>query len=631
MRLRMPFRWVAIKRFVALAVLAYVPYLFYDLYTRDVEMQFYSLHMDGVGDNTSGLECIIPDYDPYDPSIRKYLEEVNPIKCGETQPYLTFLDFEGYIHINKTAVQKSGLSESDYDCSYSDIIRPDGNDGEVSFGHPQVFRGPEKIRSEAFILVKCYLRTTKKLVYENLHFYVPLPTGELQKRSKRSQDGDVDRPSILIVTIDSMSRLNFIRQLPRTYRVLTQVLNATVFKGMTKTGDNTFPNMIPFLTGKILERATYYDDFPLAWKNFSENGYVTMFNEDFPYLSLFNYLASGFKKPPTDLYVHPFWLAVENVDNFESSDWRCFANTPKHIYFLDYIKQFAARMKEFRYFAFSFITGLSHVDLNLIQVGDSDFEAAFLEMWHEGHLNNTVLIVLGDHGNRFSGLRQTHIGRVESNMPFLAVRLPDVFKNKFPHLELGLQSNSNRLLSWFDFYELLMDLCNKNLGDKSLVRRYGTYGSSPFRRISNKRTCNDAGIPQEYCICTREVQLSTNDTRVKSISQDLLVHMNNVLLGDSINQGLCVPLELTNILSAQLLSQGPQVAKPQGFRVLYRITIQVSPSDGLFEGTLELDAWSKQGRVVGDVNRLNLYGKQSECVHDNILRLYCFCSALIKT
>ena len=181
----------------------------------------------------------------------------------------------------------------------------------------------------------------------------------------------------------------------------------------------------------------------------------------------------------------------------------------------------------------------------------------------------------------------------------------------------------------FDFYELLMDLANKNLGEKSLVTRYGTLGSSPFRKISH-RTCEDAGIPQEYCICTREVQLSTNDVRVKSVSQDLLIHINSVLLADSIRQDLCVPLKLREILNAQLLSLGPQVAKPRDFRVLYRVTILVSPSDGVFEGTLELDAWSKQGRVVGDVNRLNLYGKQSQCVYDNTLRLYCYCSALTE-
>ncbi|PSN55946.1 hypothetical protein C0J52_00457 [Blattella germanica] len=631
-----------------------IPYLFYDIYAKNVEMRFFTLYMENIVQNTSSADCIIPDYDPKDPSVMKYFEIVNPIICGENQPYLTYIDSEGYIHLNKTAIDLSGLTENDYDCSYSEILRPKENDGDVEFGQPQVFRESEKIQA-SFILVKCYLRKSRDLVYENLHFYVSRPTGSLHKSSRRSIDGDIDRPSVLIFTIDSMSRLNFIRQLPKTYKVLTTIINATIFKGMTKTGDNTFPNMIPFLTGRKLERAMYYDDFPIAWKNFSANGYVTMFNEDFPYLSLFNYLAYGFKKPPTDYYAHPLWLATEIINSYRSRDWRCFSNTPKHVIFLDYVKQFVATMKDHRYFAISFITGLSHEDLNLVQVGDDDFADAFFKMWTEGHLDNTVLLVLGDHGNRFSALRRTHIGRVESNMPFFAVRLPDVFKQKFPHLDTGLQRNSNKLLSWyinkyfesrayiklndikiyftiqFDFYEMLMDLAYRNLGETSLLKRYGTVGSSPFRQIPSNRTCNDAGIPEEYCICTRETQLPTNDSRVKAMAQDLLSHINDVLLESTIDEGLCCRLELTNILSAELLSLGPQVAKPRDFRVLYRVTIQVSPSDGVFEGTLELDAWSVKGRTVGDVNRLNLYGKQSQCVHDNTLRLYCFCTDLMKT
>ena len=175
---------------------------------------------------------------------------------------------------------------------------------------------------------------------------------------------------------------------------------------------------------------------------------------------------------------------------------------------------------------------------------------------------------------------------------------------------------------------MLMDISNNNLKEESSVPRFGKIGSSPFRKISDKRTCEGAGIPDEYCICARETQLSTNDTRVKTIAQDLVSYVN-YLLESNIEPTLCTHLELTSILSAQLLSLGPQSARPQGFRVLYRVMIQVSPSDALFEGTLEMDAWSERGLVVGDVNRINRYGNQSHCISDRILKLYCFCSDLL--
>lgn len=174
-----------------------------------------------------------------------------------------------------------------------------------------------------------------------------------------------------------------------------------------------------------------------------------------------------------------------------------------------------------------------------------------------------------------------------------------------------------------------MDLAHNNLGKKSLVQRYGSIGSSPFRWISKNRTCEQAGIPDEYCICARERQLNTNDGRVKTAARDLVGYINSDLLGGTINQGLCSPLNLKHILSAQMLSLGLQVAQPKGLRVMYRVMVQVTPSNALFEGTLEVDAWSKRGSMVGDVNRINRYGNQSHCITDSIMQLYCYCTDLL--
>jgi hypothetical protein len=177
---------------------------------------------------------------------------------------------------------------------------------------------------------------------------------------------------------------------------------------------------------------------------------------------------------------------------------------------------------------------------------------------------------------------------------------------------------------------MLMDIAHNNLGKKPLVSRYGTIGSSPFRSISKNRTCRHAGIPDEYCICARETQLRPNDERVKTVARDLVAYINSDLLEGTINQKLCSPLSLKRILSAQMLTLGAQVARPRGFRVLYRVTVEVVPSKALFEGTVEVNAWSKQGNIVGDVNRVNRYGNQSYCVTDSIVQLYCFCTDLLN-
>ena len=440
-------------------VFGYSTFIIYDSYVTNMEIWFYNFHLGDMTDIFSELECVIPDYDPFDPSVTKYLSASNIIQCGQPQPYLTYLDSDGFIHINQTTITKSGHEVNDYDCQYYEIFRTNNSDNTFSLGIPQMFKEKEKILSSAFVLVKCFLKSAG-LVYENVHIYVPPPLPELYTTSRRKSN-DVEHPSVLIFGIDSMSRLNFIRQLPKTYHVLTNVLDAVVFKGMTKIGDNTLPNMMALLSGiNLLKRDSksnklsvhipkYFDDIPIVWNSFRASGYATMYSEDDPSLTFFNFMASGFKNQPTDYYARPFWLAMESNNTFKSEDSECYSNTPKHMYLLDYIEQFAERMKNHRYFAFTFLTHLSHDDLNKVQVADTDFEKMFLKLHREGQLTNTVVIVLGDHGHRYSAIRKTDIGRVEERMPFLAVFLPTEFKHGYPHLVEGLEQNNNTLLSWY--------------------------------------------------------------------------------------------------------------------------------------------------------------------------------------
>jgi len=58
-----------------------------------------------------------------------------------------------------------------------------------------------------------------------------------------------DMLNILIIGLDAQSHMNFIRQMPKTYEFLTDTLSGIELLGYNKVGDNTFPNIIPLLTG----------------------------------------------------------------------------------------------------------------------------------------------------------------------------------------------------------------------------------------------------------------------------------------------------------------------------------------------------------------------------------------------
>ena len=84
---------------------------------------------------------------------------------------------------------------------------------------------------------------------------------------------------------DSVSRLTWIRNLPRSYDYLVNQLGATVLEGYNVVGDGTPQALLPILTGKTekelpearrgFPNAATVDGHPWIWNELRDVGYVT--------------------------------------------------------------------------------------------------------------------------------------------------------------------------------------------------------------------------------------------------------------------------------------------------------------------------------------------------------------------
>jgi len=93
------------------------------------------------------------------------------------------------------------------------------------------------------------------------------------------------RLNILIFGFDSVSRLTWMRNLPRSYEYLVDQLGATVLRGYNVLGDGTPQALLPLLTGKKEQElpearrgfpgATTVDRHPWIWNELRRVGYVT--------------------------------------------------------------------------------------------------------------------------------------------------------------------------------------------------------------------------------------------------------------------------------------------------------------------------------------------------------------------
>lgn len=146
--------------------------------------------------------------------------------------------------------------------------------------------------------------------------------------------------NVLMFGFDSLSRNTFIRKLPKTYRLITQQLNALILEGYNIVGDGTPQALIPILTGKIeLElpetrrrmnhKANYVNVYPMIWNKYKEYGYITGFMEDVPHIGTFTYRLKGFNKQPTDHYMRTYYLAISPY--LKTYKKFCVAGTPRHM------------------------------------------------------------------------------------------------------------------------------------------------------------------------------------------------------------------------------------------------------------------------------------------------------------
>jgi len=99
--------------------------------------------------------------------------------------------------------------------------------------------------------------------------------------------------------------------------------------GYNRVADNTHPNVMALLTGQLAEErpSGAIDLAPFLWKDFSANGYRTIYVEDtytenhiFSVGVNMTYSHRGFRSVPTDYYFRP--LSVAMSADHSLLDWR---------------------------------------------------------------------------------------------------------------------------------------------------------------------------------------------------------------------------------------------------------------------------------------------------------------------
>ncbi|PFX24499.1 uncharacterized protein LOC111331587 [Stylophora pistillata] len=613
----------------------------------------------------SSSACRLPNLDPYHPTIMKFMKDLGKLECkGEI-----FSNFKGDI----LEVKGKGI----YSGRYRMIQRPRGDDSKAELSdpiemvnlvkptaqpnqrgfipwswffrsksassNPGSFLGKAKVKSD---LIRVDVVTTSGEVKSDVHMQV-IPKDEVLSRSVQNGGIPLD---ISLIMFDSTSAANFQRKMPNTLEYLTKHLNSVVLEGETIVGDGTTAQLCALLTG-IAEKdqpearrsesnSITVDNWRWIFKNFKQHGYATLFSEDFPRLASFNYRLLGFKDPPTDHYSRPFWLEAENVIK-----GHCIGGRASHNISLEYLMSFYRAYKDRPKFSLVTHAVISHDDQNTIGYSDDDLKTILQTMENESFLNNTLLIIFGDHGARFSNVRKSIQGKLEERLPFMSITVPKWFMEKYRVLYKNLIHNSKVMTTPFDVYATLRHILSYPSYPSGI-----TTGQSLFNRIDKEnRTCENSGVEEHWCPCLNLEEVSIDKPLVKMLAEFVVTFMNKLMSKYSELKHLCHKLVLREIKSAygdmpsaklQFFEKsrrdddcdscgvifGEKSVNTLADNTLYQLQLTTSPNDGFYEATIKV----KEGvpSLRGDISRIDAYGNQPDCIADKfpLLRKYCYCS-----
>ncbi|XP_061188854.1 uncharacterized protein LOC133197031 [Saccostrea echinata] len=549
----------------------------------------------------------------------------------------------GNVFVNWTVVNislKTDGGNLSY-CTYQTINHTEGaKHNEFTYSkESERFRDFIKVDGE-FVRVRCY-NSSNSIIYTNFHYFF-LPHNNTESRISCENNKVKNlKPNVLMVGIDSLSRINYIRYLKKSRQMMLS-MGAVEFVGYNKVADNTFVNLVPVLAGKFAEelpwneniRHQMFDSFRFIWDDFKEKGFVTFFVEDSPNTAIFDNAKAGFKKNPTDYYNRPMAVAMEGVGEIWFEDHNCVLDKLETDILLEYVSDFVHGVRHCPYFGLVYLSRMTHDYIQGAGAIDDPLHNFFKELYKTGFLKNTIVILFSDHGMRYGEIRNTYIGKLEERLPLLNVMIPKTFSKDHPEYLTNVMLNSRRLTTPFDLHEFLRHIL---LLDE--YRQSSEKGFSLFAEIPSNRTCKSANISAHWCTCSEMFSVQVNTPVVQKISKYFVELLNSKFHNTSVS---CANLSLEETMFSYQIKPQDNVLRFEGIEnevlnrkilygypvnaiVDYQVTIRTQPGEGVFEGTFRYDEEYSRLNLVGDISRLNKYSDSSYCVQGTEAEKFCYC------
>ncbi|KAF9796277.1 hypothetical protein SFRURICE_005196, partial [Spodoptera frugiperda] len=298
-----------------------------------------------------------------------------------------------------------------------------------------------------------------------------------------------------------------------------------------------------------------------------------------------------FPSPPADHYLRPYSLARRNGKPQRSLSHHCIESAPQYQMILNLVKD--CLELDGKKVIFSLIDDLSYENYTFVPSADDSLLDFLKMMTAKKMLEDTMLIVMGDHGPRFTPTRSSHQGMLEERLPFMSLMLPHKLVKARPSALKALVGNKDVLTTPFDIYVTILDVLGVEEDYPPIVVEGYDYprGWNLLTPVSKKRSCGEAGIMPHWCTCGTWTNVSKTDPFYHQVPHNLAEFINS--MSDE-ERSQCIPryLKTTEWVVHQTAEdyqsklynyfQKKQLVVNQA----YRGDIVMDPGHAIYEGTM---------------------------------------------
>ncbi|KAH8410268.1 hypothetical protein KR009_010272 [Drosophila setifemur] len=598
-------------------------------------------------------KCQIPYVDPFNAEAMQVYKPETLVTCtNESDLISTEYDprLQRYVlHIDEeVALQLLNFTDAEFNCFYREVNYGSQADTYDKLKANKYFTDgfvvPQHVEG---MLVECQTAEDPKVVLQKDAFafvqHQPLPK-DLRRKHR------VRKPSVIMYGIDSLSRINLRRTMPKVFSFL-QGAGWYEMQGYNKVADNSFPNIFAMLSGYSAgtakehicdtNEAGCFDKMPMIWKYFKNASYLTGYAEDESDSNHFNYLKPGFSKKPMDYYFRPLLKALESelsIYRLPEHDYMryCLGRRMANRYIYNYGLQFTQRfVAERPIWGMFWSNHFSHDDPFMPSAMQDKVLGDLLDFQAGGAMEETIMIFFADHGARFGKLTSLKEGFLEERLPMMFIYLPPWFRETYPTYAQALELNQHRLCSNFDVHNTL----------KHIIEMGGTPDGpelpksfdcptcqSLFYPLPEDRTCAQAAIEEHWCTC-EPYKVIGDESWTTPIANSVIDRMNEYFVHKNLSS-LCSNLTLSYIHKTEIKT-GLDIDWFEDLKevetAVYRIKFKVQQNSADFQATVVYNNATQNAVVdVEKISRTNSYREDSTCIEDKLAKLYCVCFSDLK-